>query len=102
MLCRGLQARIYHRVGLGIRLFQQKRIFEALDALEKAGAIFEASPEVYNLRGSCYVEMRAFDKALREFGEASALSKDNPSIEFNIAEVLFVTRQWQKFAFCMA
>jgi tetratricopeptide (TPR) repeat protein len=85
-----------NHIGEASRMFQQKRIFEALERLEKAGTIFEASPEVYNLRGSCYVEMRAFEKALREFGEASALSRDNPSIEFNIAEVLFVTKQWQK------
>lgn len=85
-----------NHIGSASRMFQQKRIFEALDELEKARVIFEASPEVYNLRGSCYVEMRAFDKALREFNEASSLSKENASIEFNIAEVLFVTKQWQK------
>lgn len=85
-----------HHVGTASRMFQQKRIFESLAELEKASAIFEDSPEVFNLRGSCYVEMRAFEKALREFREASALSKDNPSIEFNIAEVLFVSKQWQE------
>ena len=78
------------------RVFKQKRIFEALDELEKARAIFADSPELYNLRGSCYVEMRAFDKAIRDFEKAASLSKDNASIEFNIAEVMFVTRQWQK------
>ena len=40
--------------------------------------------------------MRSFDKALAEFDKAAALSKDNPSIEFNIGEVYFVTKQWQK------
>lgn len=78
------------------RIFQQKRIFETLDELDKASAIFKDSPEIHNLRGSCYVEMRAFDKALVEFNKAIALSKDNPSIDFNIAEVYFVTREWQK------
>jgi len=78
------------------RLFQQKRIFETLDEIEKAAAIFKDSPEIHNLRGSCYVEMRGFDKALAEFREATELSKDNPSIDFNIGEVYFVTKQWQK------
>lgn len=78
------------------RIFQQKRIFETLEELDKAAAIFKDSPEVYNLRGSCYVEMRSFDKALAEFQKAIALSKDNPSIEFNIGEVYFVTKEWQK------
>ena len=40
--------------------------------------------------------MRAFDKALADFKKAAELSKDNPSIEFNIGEVYFVTKQWQK------
>jgi tetratricopeptide (TPR) repeat protein len=78
------------------RIFQQKRIFESLDELEKASATFKDSPEIHNLRGSCYVEMRAFDKALAEFDRAAALSKDNASIDFNIGEVYFVTKEWQK------
>jgi tetratricopeptide (TPR) repeat protein len=85
-------------VGEASRLFQQKRIFETLEELDKAEKIFAESPEIMNLRGSCFVEMRAFDKALAEFKKASALSKDNPSINFNIAEVYFVTKEWQKSA----
>ena len=83
-------------LGEANRIFQQKRIFETLDELDKAAKIFADSPEIHNLRGSCYVEMRAFDKALAEFNKAAALSKDNPSIEFNIGEVFFVTKEWQK------
>jgi tetratricopeptide (TPR) repeat protein len=78
------------------RVFQQKRIFEAMEEIEKASAIFADSPEVHNLRGSCFVEMRAFDKALAEFKKAAELSKDNPSINFNIGEIYFVTKEWQK------
>jgi tetratricopeptide (TPR) repeat protein len=78
------------------RLFQQKRIFETLEELEKADKIFDKSPEVFNLRGSCYVEMRAFDKALAAFYAAAELSPGTASIEFNIGEVYFVTREWQK------
>jgi len=83
-------------LGEANRIFQQKRIFETLEELDKASAIFKDSPEIHNLRGSCYVEMRAFDKALAEFDKALAFSKDNPSILFNIGEVNFVTKQWQK------
>jgi tetratricopeptide (TPR) repeat protein len=83
-------------LGEANRIFQQKRIFETLEELDKASKIFTDSPEIHNLRGSCYVEMRAFDKALAEFEKATALSKDNPSIEFNIGEVYFVTKEWQK------
>ena len=78
------------------RLFQQKRVFETLDELEKTAKIFTDSPEIYNLRGSCFVEMRAFEKALEQFKKAAELAKDNPSIEFNIAEVYFCTKEWKK------
>ncbi len=83
-------------LGEANRLFQQKRIFETLEELDKAEKIFGESPEVSNMRGSCFVEMRAFDKALIAFQKSSALAKDNPSIEFNIAEVYFCTKQWRK------
>jgi tetratricopeptide (TPR) repeat protein len=78
------------------RIFQQKRIFETLEEIDKAAKIFKDSPEIYNLRGSCYVEMRAFDKSLAEFDKANALLKDDPSINFNIGEIYFVTKKWQK------
>jgi tetratricopeptide (TPR) repeat protein len=78
------------------RLFQQKRIFESMDELGKASLIFPDSPELFNLRGSCFVEMRSFDKALAEFQKAAQLSKNNASVEFNIAEVYFVMKEWQK------
>ena len=78
------------------RLFQQKRIFETMEEIQKASEIFQDSPEIYNLRGSCYVEMRSFDRALPDFQKALTYTKDNPSIEFNIAEVYFVTQEWQK------
>lgn len=78
------------------RLFSQKRIFETLEACDKAHKIFAESPEIYNTKGSCYVELRAFDKALAAFEKAATLSSDNLSIQFNIAEVHFVTRRWQK------
>lgn len=83
-------------LGEASRLFQQKRIFETLDEIDKAEKIFPDSPEILNLRGSCFVEMRAFDKALDQFQKASALAKDNPSIEFNVGEVYFCTKKWQK------
>ncbi|MDH4445068.1 MAG: tetratricopeptide repeat protein [Akkermansiaceae bacterium] len=82
------------------RLFQQKRIFETIDKVQKAASIFSDSPEIYNLRGSCYVEMRAFDKALADFQKAQSFSSDasvsDYNIDFNIGEVYFVTKQWQK------
>lgn len=86
----------FKNLGEAQRLFQQKRIFETLDTLDKAGAIFTDSPESLNIRGSCYVEIRNFDKASAAFHKALLLSPDNPSINFNVAEVLFVTKKWQE------
>ena len=39
-------------------LFQKREIKAALAELDKASAISGKNPEVQNLRGSCYVEMR--------------------------------------------
>lgn len=83
-------------LGEANRLFQQKRVFEAMEEIEKAEKIFADHPEIYNLRGSCFVEMRSFDKALADFQKALTYTKDNPSIEFNVGEVLFVTKEWKK------
>jgi len=84
------------QLGEAERLFQQKRIFETFDSLDKADAVFPDSPESLNLRGACYVEIRNFDKASAAFNRSLQLSPDNPSINFNIAEVLFVTKKWQE------
>ncbi len=84
------------RLSEATRLFQQKRIFETLDELDKTEKIFADSPEIYNLRGSCFVEMRAFDKALAQFEKSRSFTKDNASIDFNVAEVYFVTKEWKK------
>ncbi len=82
--------------GEAAQFFQQKRIFECLNALDEAEKIFPNSAELLNLRGSCYVEIRAFEKASAAFEKAIAINPKNSSIRFNIAEVLFVTKQWKK------
>ncbi|MFT4175272.1 MAG: tetratricopeptide repeat protein [Luteolibacter sp.] len=78
------------------RLFQEKRIFETISALDKAEAIFPDSSEVMNYRGSCYVELRSFDKALECYEKARRISPDNLVVRFNIAEVYFVTKRWKE------
>jgi len=77
------------------RLFQQKRTFETFDKIHEAKRIFDQSPEVMNLEASCYVEIRNFERAMEIYKQAEALSPDNASIKFNIAEVYFVTGEWQ-------
>ena len=78
------------------RLFSEKRVIESLDALVLAERVFDQSPELHNLRGSCYVELRAFEKSLASFRKALEISGGNPSILFNVGEVYFVTQKWQQ------
>lgn len=76
-------------------LFSQKRVFECIEELGKAQAIYPDSPDVENLLGACQVEFRAFDSAMKHFDRANELQPNEPSIQFNIAEIFFVTKQWQ-------
>ena len=80
---------------LSSTLFNQKRIFEALNAAYDAEAIFDKNPAALNLKGACCVEFRAFDQARALFKQALTLSPGSTSVLFNLAEMDFVTRQWQ-------
>lgn len=82
------------KLGDAQRLFTGKRIFEALEMVNKAQAIYPDSPDLLNLRGACEVEFRDFDKALHSFKEADAVHPGNPDIVFNVAEILFVKKDW--------
>lgn len=76
--------------------FAERKFAATHASLDKASAIFADSPEIHTLRGCSFVEMRKFDDAMDSFRKAAALSKDNANIEFNIAEVLFVTKKWKE------
>ena len=78
------------------RFFNEKRIFEAVDKANEANAIFSDDPEVLNLIGACQVEFRNFEKAMEAFKKADAQRPNNPQIFFNIAELNFVTGNWQE------
>lgn len=82
--------------GKASRYFAQKRIFEAFEVIGEAENIFSESAPLLNLKASCYVEIRAFDKALKAYQEALKLDPQNQSIRFNIGEIYFVTGEWQK------
>ncbi len=82
-------------VNKAARLFAEKRIFEVLDELGKAEAIFPKSVAALNLKGSCYVEFRDFKRAREFYEEALKLSPESTSVRFNIAEVEFCIKDWQ-------
>lgn len=77
-------------------LFNQKRIFETVDELSKASAIFKNSPDIENLLGACQTEFRNFDKAMEHFKRADELNPNDSRILFNIAEIHFVTHNWDE------
>lgn len=75
-------------------MFNQKRIFDALEKLDELDKIFPNHPAAMNIRGACYVEMRAFDKANAIFQEVLKISPESSNVLFNLAEVDFVTKNW--------
>lgn len=77
-------------------LFQNKRIFEALEATRELNAIFPDDPQVINLRGACYVELRDFPKAMEQFTLSKDITGPSFNVIFNMGEVAFVSRDWKK------
>lgn len=75
-------------------MFNQKRIFDTLEALDVLDSIFVDHPSVLNLRGACYVEIRAFSKADVIFKKILKISPENTNVLFNLAEIDFVTKKW--------
>jgi len=75
-------------------LFNQKRIFDALEMIDELDKIFPDHPAALNIKGACYVEIRAFDKAKAIFQEVLKVSPNNTNVQFNLAEVDFVTKNW--------
>ena len=75
-------------------LFNQKRIFDALQKLDEVEKIFPNYPAALNIRGACYVEIRAFKKANKVFQDILKTSPNNPNVLFNLAEIDFVTKKW--------
>lgn len=77
------------------RLFGEKRVFECLERAGEAHAIFENDPGLLTIQGACQVEFRNFDKAMELFKKADSLVPDQPNTVFNIAELNFVTKDWE-------
>lgn len=77
-------------------LFQQKRIFECLETIEEAHAIYDKAPNSLNLQGACYVEFRNFDKARMAFAKTEKASPGSPNVRFNLAEIEFVSKNYQE------
>lgn len=77
------------------KLFREKRLFDALQIVGELDNAFPNHPGAMSLRAGCYVEMRAFDKALPIFKQVLKFNPDSTNIIFNIAELNFVMRNWE-------
>lgn len=76
-------------------MFNQKRIFDALAMIDEVDSIFKDHPATLNIKGACYVEIRAFGKATAIFNRILKIAPDNINVQFNLAEVDFVTKRWE-------
>jgi tetratricopeptide (TPR) repeat protein len=83
-------------VRLAQKLYREKRIFDALQVIGELEKIQKNHPACLSLKAGCYVEMRAFDKAYVIFEKLHKLSPKSTNILFNLAELEFVTKKWQK------
>ena len=77
-------------------LFQQKRIFDTLESIDELEKVFPKHPSALNLKGACYVELRSFGKAKNIFQKILEISPENTNMQFNLAEIEFVTKNWQE------
>ena len=82
-------------IRLAQQIYQQKRIFDALQAIDALDKVYKDHPVCLNLRAGCYVELRAFKKAYAIFEKLHALSPKSPNISFNLAELEFVMKNWE-------
>ena len=76
-------------------LFNQKRVLDAMQVVDDLDKIFVGHPAALNLRGACYVEIRAFNKAYPLFEKILEINPGNINVAFNLAEIDFVTRKWE-------
>lgn len=78
------------------KAFDKRDIAEALKILNKVPDALRTDPEYLTLRGACHVEKRDFGAAFEDFQKAAKKNPGEPSIQFNIGEVYFVTDRWDE------
>jgi len=76
-------------------LFNQKRVFDALQEVDELDKIFVDHPAAMNIRGAAYVEIRAFNKAYPIFEKILKFTPKSTNVRFNLAEIDFVTKKWK-------
>lgn len=77
-------------------LFKNKRVIEAIELTREISTIFDSDPQVLNLRGACFVELRDFTKATESFKKSMSITGPSLNVLFNIGEVAFISEKWQE------
>lgn len=78
----------------GSRFLAEKRVQEALDKLTDAEIILPDHPDVLNLKGSVFVNIRDFDRAATYFDRVKELYPGMWQTDFNRVEMDFVRHNW--------
>jgi tetratricopeptide (TPR) repeat protein len=79
-------------------LQNRKRYFDALLKLDEAEKLKPDEASIYNVRGAIYLarQLRNVTKSQEQFEIAKRLKPDELPPYFNLAEVLYVSHEWDK------
>ena len=80
----------------GTKFLREKRVQEALDKLTDAELILPDHPDVLNMKGSIFVNIRDFDRAAEYFDRVDKLYPGMWQTDFNSVEMDFVRDDWAK------
>ena len=72
------------------------RLLEAMEALNEVETYTKEYYRTYNLRGAIYTKLRDFSKARTNFKKVLELQPGAQEAEFNLAELDFVEKKWEK------
>lgn len=78
----------------GSRFLAEKRVQEALDKITDAEIILPDHPDILNLKGSIFVNIRDFDRAAKYFDRVKELYPGLWQTDFNRVEMDFVRDDW--------
>lgn len=78
------------------RLLIQKKVVACLRVLEDIEKLYNGNPGLFNIKGTCYIEIKDADAALACFNKASAIDPNNLAICFNIAETYFIKHDYKQ------
>jgi Flp pilus assembly protein TadD len=80
----------------GLKLYQDKKVHEALQLLEEKSALFAGVAAFFNLKGLCLSELNEHDEAVKCFVEAVKINPLDPMPYTNIGNSLAKNLQFEE------